>query len=307
MAAVDGLWTMGVGPVYDYAFYGLAAGRYKVEFHNDGLGWLPEFYNDKRTIDEADVIVYDGATPRTGIDGTFDPAPVSIGGTVHSAGPTDGLQVTLYRQFDWGWTVVDTRYTMVAGPEYEYGFYGLDPGNYKVGFENWPYGCLPEFYNDKRTLDEGDAVVYDGTTSEPGLTAPSIRFHRTTGRRLLAFYREGISNWDGRDGTTRPHPTGPRHSNSRYSRPTSRSTVARRPGDDEWKASMTSATGNRGRRTSWSQWHAQSSRAGWKCSFEHSRAGSSLLRPCILVTTRLWRVLPGPRTLLVGHHQGSSS
>ncbi len=72
------------GPAYDYAFYGLAAGNYKVEF-SEGGPWLPEFYNDKRTMDEADVIVYDGATPQTGIDCTFDSKPVSISGTLHSA------------------------------------------------------------------------------------------------------------------------------------------------------------------------------------------------------------------------------
>ncbi len=102
---VDGSWQWAdscmpavAGPDFEYAFSDLSAGNYKVEFHNGGLGWLPEFYNDKRTMDEADVIVYDGATPQTGIDCTFDPAPVSIAGTAYSANAQNSLSVTLYRE-----------------------------------------------------------------------------------------------------------------------------------------------------------------------------------------------------------------
>ncbi len=190
----DSVGQMDAGQTHDYAFYGLTAGNYKVEFRNYLLGWLPEFYNDKRTMDEADVIVYDGATPRTGIDCTFDPAPVSIGGTVRSADAENDLQITLYRQFDWGWMMVDGRYTMIAGPEYKYAFYGLDAGNYKVEFHNVSYGWLPEFYKNRRTMEEADAIVYDGATPQAQIDCTFDPIPPTQqADDLLAFYREGIS------------------------------------------------------------------------------------------------------------------
>ena len=101
----SGLWeTVGERYLWDAGtdarlrFYELAPGRYKVKFSNGESGWLVEYFNDKRTLEDADVIEYDGVTPRTGIDCTYDPAPVCISGTVHSADSLSTTIVTLYQE-----------------------------------------------------------------------------------------------------------------------------------------------------------------------------------------------------------------
>ena len=176
---VNGAWEWAdsedadaAGPAWAYAFYGLAPGNYKVEFQNLARGWLPEFYNNKRTIGEADVVGYDGTTPRTGIDCTFDPAPICIGGTVYTdapAGSENTIFVTVYREVGGAWEWADSDDTQVAGPAWAYAFYGLPPGDYKVEFLPSGGSWLPEFYNNKRTIGEADVVAYDGTTPRTGI------------------------------------------------------------------------------------------------------------------------------------------
>ena len=171
----SGLWEwassidpMEAGTSYAYSFDDLAAGNYKVGFRNYAAGWLPEFYNNKRTLEDADIIAYDGTNMRTGMDCTFDPAPVCVSGTVRSADAENAILVTVYREVDGSLEWVDSKSADAAGPVWAYTFYGLAPGSYKVGFLTTPKdGSLSSITTSVRRMTS--IIEYDGATPQTGI------------------------------------------------------------------------------------------------------------------------------------------
>ena len=169
-AYLDGEWSGFASTDTDgtYALTGLVPGSYQVRFEDADGDFLTEFWNDKPTLDTADLVVVSAGTRVDAIDADLG-TPATITGTVTSAeggGGLEGINVTAYAangpDFDYAGSAQ-------TGPEGGYELTGLAPGTYKVAFEDYSGAHLTEYWNDKASLQAADAV-----SAAAGATVPAI-------------------------------------------------------------------------------------------------------------------------------------
>ena len=159
-----------------YEQTGLAAGTYKLIIGpcfpgNPGQNYISEFYDDKPTYNQGDVVtVVDGQT--TTIDEQLEPGK-TISGTVtlDGGGPLQGVCVSAHRgQF--GDAVGSPVQTAADGT---YTLTGFEPDTYRVSFSRLCNSMAPnvvtEFWNNKPDFASGDPVVLTNAEDVTGIDA----------------------------------------------------------------------------------------------------------------------------------------
>jgi len=126
--------TLGHGG--DYTFSDLAPGDYKIGFVDipDTLlgapSLYPEFWNDKPTLESADVITISGSESVTGIDAELAPMPPAISGTIAGEGGTFSMFGERdFRVYELDGTPVQTD-TVRVDPGGVFKIWGIPAGTY---------------------------------------------------------------------------------------------------------------------------------------------------------------------------------
>ena len=160
----DGSYLFAVPTIYD--------GFYRLYFSDPTDTYIPEYYDDKGTFGEADIIwpvTY--MKPENARNAVLDrvvvpPTPGSITGIVTGPeGPVSSTFVTAYSFNGVFWGLLGSSLT---APDGSYTIPGLFAGAYRVFF--WPpleTGLSPEFFdNVKGTIEEAtDIAVAEGTNT----------------------------------------------------------------------------------------------------------------------------------------------
>ncbi len=140
----------------NYTIKELAAGTYRVEFHDwSGQGYVAQWWDAKADMTSADPISVFLGTPTTGID-----ALMLGGGTISGVvtdettlNPIEGIWVSAFS----GPTQSQGVYTDASG---NYTIAGLAAGSYDVFFLNTPdFVYVNEFWNDQPDRDSADPVI----------------------------------------------------------------------------------------------------------------------------------------------------
>jgi hypothetical protein len=146
-----------------YELKGLPEGEYIVDFWGPYLGYATEYYDNKKTWEQADPVVV-GSEPVTGIDAALGPRPGITGTVTRSSDgePVEEVEVCalpLVPKVEG--TSRECGYTQPDGTYYV----GLEPGIYMVKF--WPgwsgQNLAFQFYDGKNRINDSDKV-----TVEPG-------------------------------------------------------------------------------------------------------------------------------------------
>lgn len=144
------------GPDGTYALSGLNAGSYRLYFQALSGSLRSEFYNDKQTLDEADLIPVSSGQTISSIDADLGQGG-QIDGDIVDAGtqlPVASANVAVY---DSDGDIVTSTFTDNAG---HFITAGLEPGHYRVGYlpANSGLDYLDQFYNGKASLTTADTV-----------------------------------------------------------------------------------------------------------------------------------------------------
>ena len=164
----DGVWDYVGDATTDatgaYVLKGLREAAYRVVFRDWTGTWAPEWFDDKPTLAAADDIAVGTYVTVPGIDAALTESG-KIRGTVSASdnGPLADVHVIAYAHDGLGgWEYFTDVTTDLTG---HYEIRGLASGEYRVGFRDewwwWDRDTgtyLDEFWNDKATLAESDAV-----------------------------------------------------------------------------------------------------------------------------------------------------
>jgi hypothetical protein len=154
-----------------YKVTGLPVGSYKVEFSAGplaiGVAYLPQFWNGKTDLGEAESVSVAAGATHAGIDAELQRSG-SISGTVSAettaGGGLGGVTVTVYE----GATEAATA---TSGPNGDYVIGGLPPGEYKVGFSPTSgLGYQSGFYGGA-SLDAAKQVKVEPETAAKSIDA----------------------------------------------------------------------------------------------------------------------------------------
>ncbi len=158
-----------------YTIAGIPAGNYAIGCW--ARGYVAEFYDDKTTPQEADVLNLDGSNSVSGIDfglsparmhdGRFEPnsavGKATVSGSVSDASGQAIEGVYVYA-LDADGQVVASE---ITGADGRYSLVGLEPGDYYLMASRSPYN--PEYYSDATSLEDatpvsvGDQEQWDAT------------------------------------------------------------------------------------------------------------------------------------------------
>jgi RHS repeat-associated protein len=156
----------------EYKLGGLAGGEYKLQFfapNDSGLNYLAQYYNDKASLAEADVLQLTAGTTKSGIDATLSPGGQISGRATSAASKAAiaGIEVCAYAIEGGGSSCARTD---ASGA---YTVAGLTTGNYHVSFAA-PYesslSYLTQYYNGK-TYSEADPVPVTVGATTPNIDA----------------------------------------------------------------------------------------------------------------------------------------
>ena len=146
----------------NYTIDAIPTGSYKVQFWGSHLGYINEWYNDKKDFDSADLVSVTAPDTTTGI-GAVLILGGQIAGRVHDSQDI-GIQNV------WVW-VYDTAYNLISYTQSDangtYIIGGIPTGNFKVLFWSCFTGYMSEWYNDKVNSYSAETVsltVPDTTT-----------------------------------------------------------------------------------------------------------------------------------------------
>ena len=139
-------------------------------------GYQAEFYDDVLVIDDATDLYPTPLVPEENIDASLSPVVenMSITGTVRDAATSDPLEeidVTVWAYGGSDWYDCEYSYTDELG---EYAVWGLEPGDYKVGFEDYYSGdgwYEPEFYDDAVDVSSATTVTVTAGVPTTGIDA----------------------------------------------------------------------------------------------------------------------------------------
>ncbi|MEI6623924.1 MAG: hypothetical protein WCP28_18685, partial [Actinomycetes bacterium] len=137
----------------------VAAGTYKLWFR-DLTGTLTnEYYSDKPTLLTADTVAASAFATTTCNEAMGVPSSKgTISGSVTTTGsaPLAGIRVTTYKYVDGSWTSQDVTTTNASGvyltPE-------LDPGTYRVFFQDLTNAYCRQYYSNKTTIAAANDIT----------------------------------------------------------------------------------------------------------------------------------------------------
>jgi len=152
-------WLQGTSTDSDgyYTIRGIPSGDYKVEFrtHNTPGNYVGEWYNDKNSFESADTVPVTVGQLTTGIDAQLASGGAISGHVTDSS--SNGINNVNVNIYDPNNNFVCSSSTDSNG---DYTVMGIPPGNCKVYFAGSSAGnYLSEWYDDKGTFDDADAVT----------------------------------------------------------------------------------------------------------------------------------------------------
>jgi hypothetical protein len=150
-----------------YSIDELPADEYVVAFWGKPLGYVPQYYNGRRSWWEADPVSV-ATEAVTGIDAEMV-AGGAIEGTVTRAPGGDPVEEA--EVCAWDETAEVFAGCAFPGSDGKYALRGLPAGEYTVEF--WPYesDLLGQFYNGKNKASEADPVSVTPPTTQSGIDA----------------------------------------------------------------------------------------------------------------------------------------
>lgn len=167
----------------EYAVIGLPTGGYRVEFggeYTHKFNYVPQFYDDKGSSSEAQTVSVLAGAVTSGID-----AQLQEGGRIAGAVsvPGGGLAYSIMDVNVCAYTVTG-EFSGCDKPKLsgEYAIEGLAGGEYKVGFLSFGLGYLPQYYDDKSSLAEADAVSVTVGQTTPEVNAKLNSAGKITGQ-----------------------------------------------------------------------------------------------------------------------------
>ena len=154
----------------NYTFNGLAAGEYRLQFHDQSGNYAGACYSNVPSLDAANSIALAAGQQLTGINMHLGPAAWISGCVTGPDGstPLRNIEVNVGRWTRHGWQLVNGTYTDQNG---EYSLGGLRAGEYRVQFFDHEGVYATEYFNDKRLLDEAEDIVLAVAAHLPGLNA----------------------------------------------------------------------------------------------------------------------------------------
>jgi hypothetical protein len=172
-----------------YTIGGLAPGAYEVDFRSpedSGLDYLPQVFLEAESYSEAEPVMVNGSSTRTGIDASLR-LGAKLSGRVKDAATEAGLAGIQVCATGSLWeacaeTAADGTYTIG----------GLANDDYKVGF--WPseVNYVGQYYDDKPNYETAQAVAVSGSGSITGIDASLQRGATITGTVLAADTHQPI-------------------------------------------------------------------------------------------------------------------
>jgi 5-hydroxyisourate hydrolase-like protein (transthyretin family) len=163
-----------------YAFEGLTAGSYRLEFRDPTYAYFVQFFHDKPDLATADDVAVTAGATRSGVDVTLV-APAHITGTVKNVADVGlaAISVNVYcldGSGDW------TPFASVnSGPGGAYDVGNLTGGTYRVGFQDGSYNYVGQFFSGKPDVGSADDVVVGAGATAPGIDATLTAAGRITG------------------------------------------------------------------------------------------------------------------------------
>jgi hypothetical protein len=142
--------------MYSGPYRALATGSYKVYFHNIGLNYSSEWYNDKSSIDTADQIAVISGGNTQNIDAQLA-AGNQISGRVTNASGVGikGIEALVFDLND-EWMCRSYADTDADG---NYTVFGLPAGNLKIWFYNNGKNYVSEWYDKQSSYATADQVI----------------------------------------------------------------------------------------------------------------------------------------------------
>jgi Carboxypeptidase regulatory-like domain len=173
----------------DYTITGLAAGVYEVEFMAPGgaaLNYVSQFYPEADVYLEAEPVMVNGTSTRTGIDAALRSGS-RLGGKVEDAVTEAGLaEVEVCAESTSG-----TYRCALTGADGTYAIAGLESGNYIVVFSPLNGNYVGQFYGGA-TYESAKAVSVGAAGSVTGIDAHLQRGATITGTVISAETRQPV-------------------------------------------------------------------------------------------------------------------
>jgi hypothetical protein len=160
----------------EYTIGSLPAGSYRVKFIDSP--YLTQYYNDKTSFSEADLVPVEAEKTHTGIDATMH-AFGNISGKVtdNNGKALFGVQVTIFLASG-GWFSTQTNFNG------EYMTAALPTGSYKVEFSG-SFGnafYLTQYYSGKSSLSAADPVAVELDKTHEHIDATMLELGRIRGK-----------------------------------------------------------------------------------------------------------------------------
>ncbi len=138
----------------NYSVIGLPTGSFKVYFINNSLNYVSEWYNNKTSFDAADAVAVTAGSTTPNINAQLV-AGGEIRGKVTNASAV-GIQNIYVVFYDLSYDSAGYVYTDASG---NYSISGLIAGSYKVSFNSNDQDYISEWYNNKMSFNDADAVA----------------------------------------------------------------------------------------------------------------------------------------------------
>jgi peptidoglycan/xylan/chitin deacetylase (PgdA/CDA1 family) len=135
----------------DYTIQGIAGGSYKIRFYTTG-NFFGEWYNDKNSFDDADVVLVTAGQTTTLSDAVLVEGGM-ISGRVTDG--TNGIAFVHINLYNLDYQYVASIHSDING---NYTIPGLPNGNYKLSIAGTG-NFIGEWYNDKRSFDDADTIL----------------------------------------------------------------------------------------------------------------------------------------------------
>ncbi|MDP2181193.1 MAG: cell wall-binding repeat-containing protein [Actinomycetota bacterium] len=166
----------------EYSLVDLPEGTYYVGFGDDWMGggsYVPEYYDDQPDLESADPVEVVTGVVTDGINASLEPTyeEAAISGRIFNQvtmEPVGVGWVSLYRKGWRGrWDYVNEAWPK---PDGTYGFYWVEPGQYKVGF-NGEGVYIDEYWDNKSSVADADWITFDDDyTPVTGIDAGLVPF-----------------------------------------------------------------------------------------------------------------------------------
>jgi 5-hydroxyisourate hydrolase-like protein (transthyretin family) len=153
----------------NYEMGGLAAGTYRVQFHDSNYVYITEYYDNALDLSSAaDISVTAGFTT-PGIDAVLAEGGHITGTVTDGTNPLSNIEVEIYH---WTGTVYDWSYSTSTDVAGYYDMGGLPTGTYRVQFFDHFNGIyLGEWYDDAPNLDGATDISVTAGSITSGIDA----------------------------------------------------------------------------------------------------------------------------------------